>query len=139
MALDLFTKLGDIDESALHQKFKFLRDEPLLDGERAILTSWTEGFVDRDNKIVKEFQTTFHSSFWEFYLYKVFKEAGFTIDFTKDRPDFLINSPTELNIEAVVSNIKQGGAGEESRTMDNILSMLEPSLAQVSRLVPTIL
>jgi hypothetical protein len=126
MTLDLFKKIDDVDESALHPKFKFLRDEPLLDGERAVLISWTDGFVDRDNKIVKEFQTTFHSSFWEFYLYKVFKEAGFTIDFTNDRPDFIVNSPTELNIEAVVSNIKLSGAGEESRTLDNILSMLEP-------------
>lgn len=126
MTLDLFGKLEDINEGALHPKFKFLRDEPLLDGERAILIRWTEGFVDRDNKIVKEFQTTFHSSFWEFYLYKVFIEAGFNIDFTNDRPDFIINSPTELNIEAVVSNIKQGGIGEENRAMDNILSMIEP-------------
>jgi len=130
MTLDLFGKLDDIKEGALHPKFKFLRDEPLLDGERAILLRWTEGFVDRDNKIVKEFQTTFHSSFWEFYLYKVFKEAGFNIDFTNDRPDFIINSPTELNIEAVVSNIKQGGVGEENRAMDNILSMIEPSHLQ---------
>lgn len=126
MTLDLFKKLDDVDENALHPKYKFLQDNSLLDGEREILTNWTEGFVDRDNKIIKEFQTTFHSSFWEFYLYKVFKEAGFNIDFTYDRPDFMIISPLEINIEAVVSNIKQGGVADESRNLDNILSMLEP-------------
>ncbi|MBD1208517.1 MAG: hypothetical protein H9535_08810 [Ignavibacteria bacterium] len=126
MTLDLFDKLAGVKESNLHKKFKFLRDNILLDGERKILASWTDGFIDRDNKIVKEFQTAFHSSFWEFYLYKVFKDAGFSIDFSKDRPDFIINSPTEINIEAVVANIKQGGIGEEHRNIDNILSMLEP-------------
>ncbi len=126
MTLDLFGKLDGIEENTLHPKFKLLRDNPALDGERKVLTSWTEGFVDRDNKILIEFQTTFHSSFWEFYLYRVFKEAGFDIDFSHDRPDFIIKSPMELNIEAVVSNIRQGGLGEEHRNMDNILSMLEP-------------
>ncbi|MRX46711.1 MULTISPECIES: hypothetical protein [Bacteroidota] len=126
MTLNLFGKLDGIEENILHRKFKLLRDNPALDGERKVVTSWTESFVDRDNKIVKEFQTTFHSSFWEFYLHKVFKEAGFVIDFSQDRPDFIIKSPIDLNIEAVVSNIRQGGKGEENRNMDNILSMLEP-------------
>jgi hypothetical protein len=126
MTLDLFQKINDIEKAQLHPKFKLLRDNILLDGERKVITNWTDGFIDRDNKIIKEFQTSFHSSFWEFYLYAVIKEAGFSTNFSHDRPDFIITSPIEMNIEAVVSNIKNSGVSEEKRTIDNILSMLEP-------------
>jgi len=130
MALSLFQLLPDVKEDALHPKFKLLRDNPLLGGERNILISWTEGFIDRDNKIVKEFQTTFHSSFWEFYLFRMLSDAGFIIDFSHDRPDFIINAPLALNIEAVVSNIKRDGESEENRTLDNVLSMIVPPKQQ---------
>ncbi|WP_232925945.1 hypothetical protein, partial [Pseudomonas syringae] len=39
-----------------------------------------EGFPDRNNKFVKEFQTTFNSIFWEVYLYMAFREYGFSLD-----------------------------------------------------------
>lgn len=124
--LDIFAKRGDLDEDKLHTKFKFLRDQAVLFEERKILMNWTEGFLDRDNKIIKEFQTTFHSSFWEFYLYRVLKDAGFEIDFTHNSPDFMIKYPIELNIEAVTSNIKKGGLQEKYRNSRNILSMVTP-------------
>lgn len=71
-------------------------------------------------QIVKEFQTTFHSSFWEFYLNALFKEAGFSIDYSKNRPDFIITSPTPFYVEAVVSNIKKQGITEDQRTYDDL-------------------
>lgn len=126
MTLNLFDKLPNVAESALHPKFKLLRDGLQFGAERDILLSWTDGFIDRDNKIVKEFQTTFHSSFWEFYLFKVFTDAGFNIDFSHDRPDFIINSPININIEAVVANIKQNGEAETNRNFENVLSMIVP-------------
>lgn len=126
MTLNLFEKIEGISEDDLHPKFKLLRDEIPLQGERDILTRWTDGFIDRDNKIVKEFQTTFHSSFWEFYLYSVFREMNFEIDFSKDRPDFIINKPINIFIEAVVSNIKREGIEESKRTSDDVLSMIVP-------------
>jgi len=126
MKLDLFKTIEGLQESDLHPKFKFLRDNPGLIGERNILTNWTDEFVDRDNKIIKEFQTTFHSSFWEFYLFRVFKELYFEIDFTKDRPDFIINSPEKIFIEAVVSNIKKDGRDEGTRTFEDVYSMIVP-------------
>ena len=126
MKLDLFQRIADIPEARLHPKFKFLRDNPMLKGERTIIENWTEGFIDRDNKIIKEFQTTFHSSFWEFFLFRIFIDAGFTVDFNHDRPDFIIKTPFEINVEAVVSNIKQNGDGEETRNIDNLLSMIAP-------------
>lgn len=126
MKLDLFKTIEELDESDLHPKFKFLRDNPTLTGEREILINWTDGFIDRDNKIIKEFQTTFHSSFWEFYLFRVCNELGFEIDFSKDRPDFIINSPEKFFIEAVVSNIKKDGRDEDTRDVDDVLSMIVP-------------
>ncbi|MDH8702669.1 hypothetical protein M2138_002037 [Dysgonomonadaceae bacterium PH5-43] len=126
MHLDLFQNIETISENDLHPKFKLLRDNPTLIGERSILINWTDGFIDRDNKIIKEFQTTFHSSFWEFYLFQVFKELGLVIDFTKDRPDFIIESPLKLFIEAVVSNVKKDGREEATRNSDDVLSMIVP-------------
>ena len=119
-----------VEEEKLHCKYKIIRDHLSLTGEQDILKEWVEGFVDRDNKIVKEFQTAFHSAFWEFYLYAVFKEAGFQIDFTKNRPDFVIDSPQKLYVEAVVANIKKGGLQENARTLKDILSMLTPTYLQ---------
>lgn len=127
--LNLFDDLG-IPDDKLHQKFKTIRNNCLLTGEIEVLNDWVQGFIDRDNKIVKEFQTTFHSAFWEFYLYALFKEAGLNIDFSKNRPDFVINSPIDFYVEAVVSNIKEDALGEDSRTMGDILSMIEPTWLQ---------
>jgi len=125
MKLDLFNKIADIPEDKLHPKFKILRDSISMDGERKILLDWTDGFIDRDNKIVSEFQTTFHSSFWEFYLYRFFIDSSFQIDFNHNRPDFMITSPVEINVEAVVSNIKQDGRPESTRNFDDIFEIVE--------------
>jgi len=122
--LDIFTE--QIKESKLHPKYKTIRDCLNFTGEQEVLKDWIDGFIDRDNKIVKEFQESFHSTFWEFYLYAIFKEAKFEIDFTKNRPDFIIIKPQKLYIEAVVSKIKQNGIKEEERTLEDILSMLKP-------------
>lgn len=61
---------------------------------------------------------------------QVFKEAKFEIDFTKNRPDFIITKPEKLYIEAVVSNIKNTGEKEEKRSLKDILSMVEPFYIQ---------
>lgn len=124
--VNLFQDLG-IPESKLHMKYKLLRDGLAPTGEKAVVQDWADGFVDRDNKFVEEFQKTFHSAFWELYLFRVLSEAGFVIDFSKNRPDFLVASPYEFNIEAVVSEIKQGGREEATRELDDILSMIEPA------------
>lgn len=124
MVLDLFKKLENLPDKKLHPKFLLLRDEITLDGEKNIIIDWTNGFQDRDNKIIKEFQTTFHSAFWEFYLFSVFRETKLSIDFSRNRPDFIIKNPYEINVEAVVSEIKQNGRSENERTLNDILGML---------------
>jgi hypothetical protein len=73
------------------------------------LAKWSQGFVDRDGKFVREFQTTFNSSFWELYLHAGFKELGFTIDFSKPAPDFYLQSDDgEFLAEAVTANHPDG-------------------------------
>lgn len=126
MELDLFKSIDGISEEDLHPKFKLLRDKYFYKQEKKILQAWTDGFIDRDNKIIKEFQTTFHSSFWEFYLFNVFQEMEFEIDFSHDRPDFIIKTPNELLIEAVVSNIKKEGRDESTRNAEDLASMIVP-------------
>ena len=59
----------------LHDKYKLLNS---YDGMffREIIEQWAEGFQDRDGKILKEFQTSFHSTFWEFYIFQLLKDMG---------------------------------------------------------------
>ena len=78
--LDLF--IPQVDQNKLHHNFIEITKDP-QPYARELLKSWTDGFIDRDHKFVKEFQTTFNSSFWELYLFNVFKQYGFQIDFTK--------------------------------------------------------
>lgn len=122
--MNLFEQIG-INEEKLHPKFLILKNQMIF-GEQQIINDWIKGFVDRDNKIVKEFQTTFHSSFWEFYLNALFQEAGFSIDYSENRPDFIITSPIPFYVEAVVSNIKKEGITEDKRNHDDILKNIEP-------------
>jgi len=123
---DLFQDLEMKKE--LHPKFLVLRDV-YSEYHREILNEWFSGFQDRDNKIIKEFQTTFHSSFWEIFLYKVFKELHFKIDFTHNRPDFILEHfglGEVIYVEATIANISISGSPEDSRGMEDILSMFTP-------------
>ncbi|PFQ75689.1 hypothetical protein COK15_15130 [Bacillus cereus] len=114
----------------LHHKYLGLRDTPSLINEKDQLEKWFEGFEDRDNKIVTEFQTTFHSTLWEIYLYAAFKDMDYEIDFSHDRPDFILKDKPNIMVEATVSNIKQGGIQENTRDLSNILNMFTHPLLQ---------
>lgn len=122
--MNLFEKIKGIEEEDLHSKFKMLRDNLFI--EQQIVSNWTKDFVDRDNKIAKEFQTTFHSSFFEFYLNSIFRENNMTLDTTHYAPDFTLKTPFECHIEAVVANIKQGGDSEENRTHEDLTNLFAP-------------
>lgn len=124
--LDIFEIINDITSDDLHNKFKLLRDNHTLPLERDVIKDWVSGFQDRDGKLVKEFQTTFHSSLWEFYLFAVLKDLDLKIDFSKNRPDFIVSGDVNFYMEAVVSEIKKGGRGESTRNDNDIFSMLEP-------------
>lgn len=121
-----FLPIPELSENELHPKFKLLRDEYYYSGARKIIENWASDFHDRDNKLAKEFQTTFHSSFWELYLNAVIRKLGLKIEEKHNRPDFIIRENNEFYIEAVVSEIKNNGVPESERTLEDLLSMLTP-------------
>lgn len=76
-----------------------------------VLQDWARGFVDRDGKFVREFQTSFNSSFWELYVFAVLKKYGLTVDFSEGRPDFCIASG-DFNVEATTASNAHDGIPE---------------------------
>lgn len=105
MSLNLF--MPAVPPDRFHPAFaRLFADAKECDKE--VLADWAKEFVDRDGKFVKEFQTTFDSSFWEIYLHAVFKELGMKCDFQWKRPDFCISSPIPFVIEATVALHAQG-------------------------------
>ena len=72
--MDLFTPL--LPEALLCDAFKAIATNA-TSTDRELFAQWCEGFRDRDGKFVQEFQSTFHSSFWELYLHASFKELRF--------------------------------------------------------------
>lgn len=84
--------------------------------ERNTLEKWSDGFPDRDNKFIKEFQTSFNSSFWEIYLHALFKDCGFTFDWSQSRPDFNLEHLGErFVVEATTANAADGKPKEWER------------------------
>jgi hypothetical protein len=114
--LDLFSPV--VDASRFHPHFKSVLIATRK-AERDLITAWAEGFVDRDGKLVEEFQTTFNSSFWEIYLHAAFKEYGFAIDWGHATPDFLLSAGgVEVVVEATTANAAQGKPNEWDRVFD---------------------
>src|SRR5215471_5847470 len=107
--MDLFTPI--VPAEKLHPNFanviKMENQHNL-----AVLQQWAEGFVDRDGKFVREFQTTFNSSFWELYLHALLKGLGCAIDFSHRAPDFVVTGPVPFNIEATIASNAQGALPE---------------------------
>ncbi|MFJ3073422.1 glycosaminoglycan attachment site [Pseudomonas sp. NPDC087029] len=106
MALDLFTPIVSDEEQ--HPIFQMILNEAYTP-ERSIITSWAEGFEDRDGKFITEFQKTFESSFWELYLHAALKDFGFEINLEHHAPDFAIESPTPFLLEATIAAPPAGG------------------------------
>ncbi|EPF6238007.1 hypothetical protein [Acinetobacter baumannii] len=105
--MDLFTPI--VDEDRQHDIFKLLIN-PALHAERKVITDWATGFIDRDNKFVKEFQTTFESSFLELYLHKILKEDNVDLNFSHHAPDFVCHKDgVNFCIEATIANPEQDG------------------------------
>ena len=93
-----------VPKEQLHKNFGNVIAEQ-TDFARKVLLSWADGFVDRDGKFVKEFQTSFNSSFWELYIFACLKELGFEVDFSFNRPDFVIkNDYVSFCIEASIAS-----------------------------------
>lgn len=103
--MNLFQPL--VPEEKQHDIFRILmRSEHAP--EREVLKSWATDFVDRDGKFVREFQTTFESSFWELYLHAALKYLDMTLDYSFHAPDFVVTAPTPFVMEATIAAPAQG-------------------------------
>lgn len=94
-----------VKKSELHPNFKRIMNDPY---KRKVLEEWSdERLINRDgkHKFIKEFQTTFNSSFWELYCYNILKELGVKFNFSYEHPDFVVNCGGEIiNIECTIAN-----------------------------------
>lgn len=118
-----------MNDEKIHPKYKLLNNNMQLLCQRHILEGWSDGFVDRDGKALHEFQTTFHSMFWEFFIHQLIKDMNLKIDFSKNRPDFIVKDTSGNDlfyIEAVVSEIKEDGRPEHTRNIDDTLNQIRP-------------
>lgn len=107
--MNLFTPL--VGTEAQHPYFRAIWERP--NGFNCdVLNEWARGFQDRDNKFVKEFQTTFSSSFWELYIFAVLKHYGLSVNFSLPSPDFVVTDHDGLSIEATVALHAQGTTPE---------------------------
>lgn len=115
--MDIFTPL--VTEDKFHQHFKAISgDRPSNGYARNVLEAWLEGFPDRDGKFIKEFQTTFNSSFWEIYLHAALREFGAEFDWKYYAPDFVLSvKETEFVLEATTANAAQGALPEWSKPL----------------------
>lgn len=91
MKFELFDENVGVHKDKWHPKVQFLNNDKTLYREREIIKKWTEGLIDKDNKMIIEFQTTFHSCFWEFYLYALFCQLGFIINLIIERLISMLN------------------------------------------------
>ncbi|MBX4960559.1 hypothetical protein [Rhizobium binae] len=114
--MDLFKPLLPVDQ--LHPNFQRLISDTDWD-VREVLVDWADGFIDRDNKFVREFQTTFNSCWWELYLFAVFKSLEVAIDFSFDAPDFVARD-IPLVVEAVISNHAEGSLPEWMKSVSDL-------------------
>lgn len=132
--MDLFTLL--VDEEKLHPNFKsVIKDTPAgyisigmnREKERRTLQSWAQRFPDRDNKFVKEFQTTFNTSFWEIYLYKLFSDYNFTFNWDHASPDFFLNAQgVDFIVEATTANKADDEKPNEWDKEEPLANILNP-------------
>jgi len=132
--IGLFEDIAPKDEH--HPNFLALKRPDREEFQRVIL-GWADGFLDRDgkDKFRREFQTTFNSSFWELYLFAVFKNLEWEVDFTKHAPDFCVPG-MHLNIEAVVANAAADDVQEWHKTYEGVANanVLASQSATIERL-----
>jgi hypothetical protein len=109
--MDLFMPI--VTEAEQHPNFRAIT-KPHNQFNCDVVNEWANGFQDRDGKFVKEFQTTFDSSFWELYVFAVLKEFGMQVDFSVASPDFHVVTGSSMNVEATVALHAQGAPPEYS-------------------------
>lgn len=105
--MDLFTT--KISTNKLNPQFKEIYKNNEYEKVREVIQSWGNGLLSRSGeqrKFINEFQTTFNSAFWELFLNQTLIRLGYSVDYTKDSPDFCVTTPNgyQFNVEAVISD-----------------------------------
>ncbi|SFT96326.1 hypothetical protein [Halomonas saccharevitans] len=117
--LNLFEPV--VEEEKLHENFKKILT-PGYESQRKILDERASGFIDRDGKLTTELQTTFNSTFWEIYLFAVFKSYETKINFDHSTPDFYLKKRgLEFIVEATTANTAKGKAHEWEKTIEDAM------------------
>jgi len=114
--MDLFTPVVDV--SKFHPTFANVLQTDNL-ANKLVIQEWADGFIDRDNKFVREFQTTFDSSFWELYKQAVLKQIDCKIDFQHSSPDFVLTS-SPICIEATIASNAKGSPSSSCSKIENM-------------------
>ena len=117
--MDLFEpKFG---KEKLHKNFlEVLR--VVQKADRNELERWFSGFPDRDGKLVDEFQITFNSTFWEIYLYQLFKSLGASFNWSQSAPDFDFSIQNkDVIVEATIASNTQGKTPEWEKDLSSSL------------------
>ncbi len=134
--MDLFTPQVPVKD--FHPNFRRLIDKHSA-ANRAVVEQWANGFLDRDGKFVREFQTTFNSGFWELYLFACLKVLDFQVDFTFSAPDFVItNFHNEFCIEAVIASNAIGEEAEwerDPKKAPNLEAVLDTAVIRLSNAI----
>jgi hypothetical protein len=104
--IDLWTPIVATEKQ--HNNFRWILERGSEAG-REVISSWAEGFHDRDGKFVREFQTTFDSAFWELYLFACFKELKLSPRMDHHAPDFMLKiGAASVAAEATVAKEAEG-------------------------------
>jgi hypothetical protein len=116
MNMNLFVPIVPYEKQ--HPNYRMITTPGYCQNEMELIQSWADGFIDRDGKFVREFQTTFNSSFWELYLHSCFKELGFVVDYSHASPDFVLSKGTNKIIaEATTASHPDGYTAEWERNV----------------------
>lgn len=127
--MNLFDPSPRLKKDDFHPYFTRITTDESYKPVLKVLQDWSIGLMNEktgrtkeSKKFIDEFQTTFHSSFWELYLNKAFIDLGFSIDYSKTSPDFHLthlHSGEIINVEAVTTN---NSKNRDKGYYDNILS-----------------
>jgi len=93
-----------ISKNKLNDNSKYIYKDPKCTPVREVIQSWVHGLQQRSDekiKFVNEFLTTFNSALWELYLNEMFIRLGYSVEYTKDSPNFSVTTPCGYN-----SNVK---------------------------------
>lgn len=95
-----------VTDDKLNAKFKLLQTAKQLNPAKLLIEEIASEMDDNDGNFIQQFQSTgFSSRLWEIFLFKFFKENGFSFNTTKNRPDFHVKKNNiDFFVEASLSN-----------------------------------